>query len=114
MLSSLRERKTGSLFAFVSDRDSIFFREPWILAGFGAVRPHSCLVRTPVFSEIFSRIFGSRVPREEIWDSGKQGPDPTILPKRQQGCRTAGERIVRGGLERFFRAACSFYLYCRP
>src|SRR6266571_2706141 len=114
MLSSLLERKTGSLFALVSDRDSMFFRESVILAVFRAVRPHFCLIQTPVFSKIFSRIFGSRVRREEIWDSGKQGPDPTILPKRQQGCRTAGGRIVRGGLEQFFRAACSFYLYCRP
>src|SRR2546425_11697373 len=114
MLSSLLERKTGSLFAFFSDRDSVFFRGPVILAGFRAVRPLFCPVRTPVFSEIFSGISGSRVRREEIWDSGSRGPAPTILPWRQRGCRIAEGRIVRGELERFFRAACSSFLYCRP
>src|SRR5205823_9049617 len=114
MLSSLPKRKTGSLFAFVSDRGSIFFRGPVILAGFRAVWPRFCPVQTRVFSEIFLVISGSRVRREEIWDSGKQAPDPTILRRRQQGCRTAERRIVRGGLERFFRATCSFFLYHRP
>src|SRR6266487_4856886 len=108
------ERQTGGLLVFLSNRDSVIFGGTVILAGFRAVWPRFCLVQTPVFSEIFLLISGSRVRREEIWDSGKQGPDPTILRRRHRGCRIIGGRIVCGGLGRFFRAACSFCLYCRP
>ncbi len=69
---------SGGLSVFVSDRDSVFFREPVILAGFRAAWPRFCPVQTLVFSEIFSGISGSRVRPEEIWDSGEQEPDPTI------------------------------------
>src|SRR2546426_4105400 len=108
------ERGAGGLLVFVSDLDSVFFRGPVILAGFRAVWPRFGPVQTPVFSEIFLGISGSRVRRGEIWDSGNKEPDPTILRTRQQECRTAERRIVRGELKRFFRAACSFFLYCRP
>src|SRR6266704_641658 len=90
-------RQTGGLLVLLSNRDPVIFRGHVILAVFRAVRPHFCLVQTPVFSEIFVVISGSRVRREEIWDSGKPEPDPTILRKPQQGCRTvtvSSERIV--------------------
>src|SRR2546430_1350467 len=95
-------RETGGLLTFLSDRDSVFFRGPVTLAGFRAVWPRFCPVQTPVVSEIFLGISGSRVQRAEIWDSGNREPDPTILRRRQQGFRKVEGRIVRGGLERFF------------
>src|SRR3989442_16003614 len=107
-------RRAGGLFVFVSDRDSVFRPGSAILAWLRGVWPRFCPVQTPVFSEIFLGISGSRVRRGEIWDSGNKEPDPTILRTRQQECRTAERRIVRGELKRFFRAACSFFLYCRP
>src|SRR2546426_8898938 len=107
-------RRAGGLFVFVSDRDSVFRPGSAILAWLRGVWPRFCPVQTLVFSEIFLGISGSRVRREEIWDSGNREPDPTILRWRRQGCRIAGERIVRGGLVRFFRAACSSFLDCRP
>src|SRR6266436_5741443 len=98
-------RRAGGLFVFVSDRDSVFRPGSAILAWLRGVWPRFCPVQTLVFSEIFLGISGSRVRREEIWDSGNREPDPTILRRRQRGCRIAEGRIVRGGLERFFRAA---------
>src|SRR5207247_7725915 len=108
------ERQAGGSLVFPSHRDSAIFGEAVILAGFLAVWPRFCPVQTRVSSEIFLVISGSRVQREEIWDSGEQEPDPTILRRPQQGCRIAEERIVCEGLGRFFRAACSFFLCCRP
>src|SRR5436309_10207636 len=110
-MQHMAEGKAGCPLVFASDPDSLLFREPVILAGFRVVWPRFCPVQTPFFSEIFLVLSGSRVRREEIWDSGIQEPDPTILRKPQQGCRIAEGRIVCGGLERFFRAACSFFLY---
>src|SRR3989454_11706187 len=106
-------RVTGGLLVFVSDRDSVFFRGSVILAGFRAVWPLFCPVQTPVFSEISLLISESRGRREEIWASGSRDRAPTLLRRRQQGFRIVEGRIVRGGLERFFRAACSFFLCCR-
>src|SRR5713101_3150841 len=108
------ERKAEDLLVFVSDQDTLFFRGRVILAGFRAVSPRFYPVQTPVFSEIFLVISGSRVRREEIWDSGNRELDPTVLRRPQQVSRIAEERIVGGGRGRFFRAACSFFLDCRP
>src|SRR5437867_5403600 len=108
------ERKIGGLLVLLSNRDPVIFRGPVILAGFRAVWPRLGPVQTPVFSEILLVISGSRVRREGIWDSGLRELDPTILRRRQRGCRIAEGRIVCGGLGRFSRAACSFFLYCRP
>src|SRR5438309_677820 len=107
-------RATDGLLAFLSERDSVFFRVPVTHAGFRAVWPRFCPVRTPVVSEIFLGISGSRVQRAEIWDSGNREPDPRILRRRQQGFRTVEGRIARGGRGRFFRAASSFFLCCMP
>src|SRR6266566_2989825 len=104
---------TGGRLLFFSDRDSVFFREPVILAEFRAVWPRSYPVQTRVFSEIFSGISGSRARRVEIWDSGNTEPDPTTHQKRRQGCRIAEGRRVRGRQGRTFRVAYSIFLDCR-
>src|SRR2546425_11380080 len=100
------ERQTGGLLVFLSDQDSVIFRGSVILAGFRAVWPRFCPVQTRVFSEIFLVISGSPVRRDEICDSGKQGPDPTILRRRHQGRRTAERRISLRAEARYFRAPC--------
>src|SRR2546425_12203822 len=105
------ERKPGVL---LSARDSAFFREPVIPARFRAEWRRSCPIQTPVSSEIFSGIFGSRARRVGILGLGEQQPYPTVLQLRQQGCRTAEGKISRGGSERFFRAVCSSFLNCKP
>src|SRR2546427_9143547 len=107
-------RRAGGLFVFVSDRDSVFRPGSAILAWLRGVWPRFCPVQTLVFSEIFLGISGSRVRREEIWDSGNREPDPTILRRRQRGFRTIVVGTVGWGLARFFLAACSSFLDCRP
>src|SRR5260370_5306324 len=107
------ERKTEGLLVFVSDPDSLLFRELVILAGFRVVWPRFCRAQTPVSSVIFSETSGSRARIEGISDSENRDLDPTTLLRRQQGCRLAEERKVHRARERLSRAACSSFLDCR-